>query len=67
MRIGCCIPAFVTLRTIFLGTLAAPKVDHELSARLNSLGANAQLGVILTFQGTKVIDSQAAAVAKIMQ
>jgi hypothetical protein len=38
--------------TIFMGaSLAAPKIDPELNARLKTLPGNSQLGVILTFQG----------------
>jgi serine protease AprX len=41
---------------------AAPKVDPELNARLKAVQQSAQLGVILTFQGSRVTNSQVATV-----
>jgi serine protease AprX len=55
--------ALATLLTIFAGaSLAAPKVDPELGARLRGAKSGAQFGVILTFHGNRVTDSQVAAV-----
>ncbi|HVQ40364.1 MAG TPA: S8 family serine peptidase [Pyrinomonadaceae bacterium] len=51
-----------TLITIAVTSFAAPKLDPELGARLKSATSGAQFGVILTFQGTRVSDSQVAAV-----
>jgi serine protease AprX len=49
--------------TIFMGAAsAAPKVDPELTNRLKTVAQNAQLGVILTFQGSRVTESQVGAV-----
>jgi serine protease AprX len=49
--------------TIFMGaSLAAPKIDPELAARLKAVQGTAQLGVILTFQGNRITNSQVAAV-----
>jgi serine protease AprX len=49
--------------TIFMGaSLSAPKVDPELTARLRTVEQNSQLGVILTFQGTRITNAQVAAV-----
>ncbi len=55
--------ALAILVTVLTGTsLAAPKLDPELGARLTSARSSAQFGVILTFQGTRVTSSQVAAV-----
>lgn len=64
MKIGRPLLALIATATIFMGaSLAAPKVDPELSARLKTIEQNAQLGVILTFQGTRVTNAQVAAVS----
>ena len=63
MKIGRLFLALIAMLTIFMGaSLAAPKIDPELTARLKSLSGNAQLGVILTFQGNRVTNSQVAAI-----
>lgn len=55
--------ALATLITLFtVASLAAPKLDPELGARLKTATSGAQLGVILTFQGTRITDSHLAAV-----
>jgi serine protease AprX len=55
--------ALVALFTLFkVVSLAAPKLDPELGARLKTAQSGAQFGVILTFQGTRITDSQVAAV-----
>src|SRR5687767_12919486 len=43
-------------------SFAAPKIDSELASRLKVAQPSAQLGVILTFYGDRVTDSQIAAV-----
>jgi serine protease AprX len=55
--------ALAAMLTLFAGaSLAAPKVDPELGARLKAAKSGAQFGVILTFHGNRVTDSQVAAV-----
>ena len=41
---------------------AAPKIDPDLAARLSVAQPNAQLGVVLTFNGNTITDAQVAAV-----
>jgi serine protease AprX len=63
MKTGRILLALIAMLTIFMGaSLAAPKIDPELNARLKALQSNSQIGVILTFQGTRVTNSQVAAV-----
>ena len=63
MKIRRRIPVLIALLSGFVGvSLAAPKVDPELAARLDAVQNSAQLGVILTFQGARVTDPQVAAV-----
>ncbi len=63
MKTGRMTLALIAMLTIFTGaSLAAPKIDPELNARLRTVASNSQLGVILTFQGTRVTNSQVAAV-----
>jgi serine protease AprX len=63
MKTGRIIFTLIAMLTIFTGaSLAAPKVDPELTARLKSVQQSAQLGVILTFQGNRVTNSQVATV-----
>ncbi len=63
MKTGRTFLALIAMLTIFMGaSLAAPKIDPELNARLKAVQGNSQLGVILTFQGTRVTSSQLAAV-----
>lgn len=63
MKTGRAFLALIALLTIFMSaSLAAPKIDPELTARLKAVASNAQLGVILTFQGMRVTNSQVAAV-----
>jgi serine protease AprX len=55
--------ALATLMTLFsVVGIAAPKLDPELGARLKTAQSGAQFGVILTFQGARITDSQVAAV-----
>lgn len=44
-------------------TLAAPKIDTELAARLKNAQPTAQLGVILTFHGDQITDAQTSALS----
>jgi serine protease AprX len=63
MKIGRTILALIATMTIFMGaSLAAPKIDPELTARLKSVQQSTQLGVILTFQGSRITNAQVAAV-----
>jgi serine protease AprX len=63
MKIGRTFLALLAVLTIFVGVhQAAPKVDPELTARLRAVEPSAQLGVILTFYGNRITDSQVAAV-----
>src|SRR4051794_3960347 len=63
MKIVRTILAFIAMLTIFMGAGAAsPKVDPELTARLKAVQQSAQLGIILTFQGSRITNSQVAAV-----
>ena len=63
MKLGRSILALIAIATIFMGaSLAAPKIDPELTARLKAVQQNAQLGVILTFQGRRITNAQVAAV-----
>ena len=63
MKTGRMFLAFIAMLTVFMSaSFAAPKIDPELSARLKAIESNAQLGVILTFQGTRITNSQLAAV-----
>jgi serine protease AprX len=64
MKLGRTILALVSIATVFMGaSLAAPKVDPELTARLRAARESAQLGVILTFHGTRVTNAQVEAVS----
>ena len=55
--------ALATLITLFtVASMAAPKLDPELGARLKTASSDAQFGVILTFQGARITDSQVVAV-----
>jgi serine protease AprX len=55
--------AIATLLVIFVQSgVAAPRLDPELGAKLKAVQSNAQLGVILTFTGNRLTDSQVAAV-----
>jgi serine protease AprX len=63
MKIGRTFLALIAMVTIFMGaSLAAPKIDPELTARLKSVTGSAQLGVILTFHGSRITNAQVAAV-----
>jgi serine protease AprX len=63
MKTGRFMLALIAMLTVFTGaSLAAPKIDPELAARLKTVQQSAQLGVVLTFQGTRVTNSQVAAV-----
>lgn len=55
--------ALATLVTLFsVAGLAAPKVDPDLATRLRVAKSGAQFGVLLTFHGSRITDSQVAAV-----
>ncbi|HKQ99683.1 MAG TPA: S8 family serine peptidase, partial [Pyrinomonadaceae bacterium] len=63
MKIGRTFFALIAMLTIFMGAgIAAPKVDPELAARLAAVRPDIQLGVILTFQGTRITNAQVAQV-----
>jgi serine protease AprX len=54
--------AIISIFILASGSVAAPKVNPELKARLASLESGAQVGVILTFHGNRLTDSQVVAV-----
>lgn len=55
--------AFMLVLSGFAGAArAAPKLDPELTARLSTAPSSRQLGVILTFHGPQITDSQVVAV-----
>ena len=55
--------ALAVLVTLFtVASFAAPKLDPELGVRLKAARPETQFGVILTFQGSRLTDSQVAAV-----
>ncbi|MFY9622665.1 MAG: S8 family serine peptidase [Pyrinomonadaceae bacterium] len=54
--------AALALMLFASASFAAPKIDTELASRLKVAQPGVQLGVILTFHGDKVADSQIAAV-----
>ena len=53
--------AALALIVFATASFAGPKIDSELASRLKVAEPTAQLGVILTFSGDKVTDSQLAA------
>lgn len=62
MKIGRISLTMVMLAFFASASFAAPKIDSELTSRLKVEQPGVQLGVILTFYGDKVTDSQIAAV-----
>ncbi|HKQ08319.1 MAG TPA: S8 family serine peptidase [Blastocatellia bacterium] len=50
------------LMTLAAQATAAPKIDPELAARLSVAQADTRLGVVLTFTGNTITDTQVAAV-----
>ena len=63
MKVGRTFLALIAILTIFMGASpATPKIGPELNARLKSVSESTQLGVILTFQGSRLTNAQVAAV-----
>ena len=62
MKAARTILAALALMLFASASFAAPKIDSELASRLKVAEPGVQLGVILTFYGDKVTDSQIAAV-----